>query len=232
MSEQICGHRLRVIGIVVGVADPCWLMARQVLDWGGRLDFVVAHSREPGRIGLMLTYLIAPPWWLPWLVLFGGLCAVYWSRPLSAHSGRGTTPAREKAEKPALRSPTAEPAYVPLWRIIEYVARVVGDKREDKYYAKTRTLIRQAALDRKLKIRGRHEIQSQNLTAFTQVHSDISPTYWSNSVINVLATAAETGTEYRHTDPETVYAWGPKGVYEENCYAQLRGNWDDVSHLW
>ncbi|MGA8597590.1 MAG: hypothetical protein WB676_22975, partial [Bryobacteraceae bacterium] len=36
----------------------------------------------------------------------------------------------------------------------------------------------------------------------------------------------------RHTDPEkTPYAWGPKGLYEPNCYTGLQLNSDDVSQL-
>jgi hypothetical protein len=117
--------------------------------------------------------------------------------------------------------------------MIDQIARVVGDKREARHYARTRLLIRQAALDGKLKIRGRREIASgdQYRTAFTEVYTDVSPAYWANSVINVLATAAEFA-EYYHTDPETVYAWGPKGIYEMNRYAGLRVNSDEVWQFW
>jgi predicted nucleotide-binding protein len=45
-----------------------------------------------------------------------------------------------------------------------------------------------------------------------------------------LATGATFEAD-RHTSPETVYAWGSKGLYETNCYAGLQLNSDDVSQL-
>jgi hypothetical protein len=46
-----------------------------------------------------------------------------------------------------------------------------------------------------------------------------------------LATDATCEAE-RHTNPEkTPYAWGPKGLYEPNCYTGLQLNSDDVSQL-
>jgi hypothetical protein len=41
----------------------------------------------------------------------------------------------------------------------------------------------------------------------------------------------ELHTKPTATNPETVYAWGPKGLHETNCYAGLQLNSDDVSQL-
>ena len=78
-------------------------------------------------------------------------------------------------------------------------------------------------------IRGRHEIEiaGQDRTNFSDVYTEIPPAYWKYSVINVLATGPTCEAE-RHTQPETVYAWGPKGLHETNCYAGLQLNSEDV----
>jgi hypothetical protein len=122
---------------------------------------------------------------------------------------------------------------VPLWRIIEQVASAIGDRREAEHYAKTRLYIRQAAAEGRLRIRGRHEIEvvGQERTNFSEIYTEIPSAYWKHSVINVVATGAAFEAD-RHTGPEkTPYAWGPKGLYEPNCYTGLQLNSDDVSQL-
>jgi hypothetical protein len=134
---------------------------------------------------------------------------------------------------PPLEGSTTASSWVPLWHIIERIASAVGDSREPEHYARTRLCIRQAALDGRLRIRGRHEIErpGQDRTIFSDVHTEIPSAYWKNSVINVLATGALFEAD-RQTGPETVYAWGLKGLYETNCYAGLQLHSDDVSQLW
>ena len=133
---------------------------------------------------------------------------------------------------PTLEGSTTASPWVPLWQIIERIASAIEDSRELEHYARTRGWIRQAALDGQLRIRGRHEIESagQDRTNFSDVYIDIPSAYWKHSVIAVFATGATFEAD-RHTSPETVYAWGPKGLYETNCYAGLQLNSDDVSQL-
>jgi predicted nucleotide-binding protein len=97
---------------------------------------------------------------------------------------------------------------------------------------KTRLYIRQRAAEGRLTIRGRHEIEvvCQDRTTFSDLYTEIPSAYWKHSVINVLATGALYENE-RHTNPETVYAWGPKGLHEPNCYSGLQLNSNDVSQL-
>jgi hypothetical protein len=121
---------------------------------------------------------------------------------------------------------------VQLWRIIEQIASAIGDSRESEHYAKTRLFIRQAAAEGRLRIRGKHEIEgtTQDRTIFSEVYTEIPSTYWKHSVINVLATGAAFEAD-RHTSPDTPYAWGPKGLYEPNCYTSLQLNLEDASQL-
>ena len=133
---------------------------------------------------------------------------------------------------PPLDGSTTPSPWVPLWRIIERVASAIGDSREPEHYARTRLCIRQAALDGRLRIRGRHEIErtGQDQTNFSEVYTEIPSAYWKHSVINALATGS-TSEAGRHTNPETAFAWGPNGLYETNCYAGLQLNSDDVFQL-
>lgn len=134
---------------------------------------------------------------------------------------------------PPLQDPTMASPWVPLWRIIEQIASAIGDSQEAEYYAKTRHYIRQVAAEGRLRIRGRHEIEvvGQERTIFGDVYTDIPSAYWKYSVINILATGAAFEAD-RHTDPEkTPYAWGPKGLYEPNCYTGLQLNSDGLSQL-
>jgi predicted nucleotide-binding protein len=134
---------------------------------------------------------------------------------------------------PPLQDPTTASLWVPLWRIIEMIASAIGDRLEAEHYAKTRLYIRQAAAEGRLRIRGRHEIEvaGQERTNFSEIYTQIPSAYWKHSVINVLATGAAFEGD-RQTDPEkTPYSWGPKGLYEPNCYTGLQLNSDDVSQL-
>jgi hypothetical protein len=134
---------------------------------------------------------------------------------------------------PPLQNPTTASPWVSLWRTIEQIASAIGDSREAEHYAKTRLYIRQMAAEGGLRIRGRHEIEvvGQERTNFSEIYTEIPPAYWKHSVINVLATDAAFEAE-RHTDPEkTPYVWGPKGLYEPNCYTGLQLNSDDLSQL-
>ena len=132
-----------------------------------------------------------------------------------------------------LQDPTTASPWVPLWRIIEQIASAIGDSREAEHYAKTLLCIRQVAAEGRLRIRGRHEIEvaGQDRTIFSDIYTEIPPAYWKHSVINAVAAAAAFEAD-RHTNPEkTPWAWGPKGLYEPNCYTGLQLNSDDVSQL-
>jgi hypothetical protein len=134
---------------------------------------------------------------------------------------------------PPLQNPTTASPWVPLWRIIEQIASAIEDNREAEHYAKTRRYIRQAAVEGRLRIRGRHEIEvvGQDRTIFSEIHTEIPPAYWKSSVIDGLATDASFEA-VRHTSPEkTPCAWGPRGLYEPNCYTGLQLNSDDLSQL-
>jgi len=79
---------------------------------------------------------------------------------------------------PPPETSTMAPPWVPLWQGIERIASAIGDSREPEHYAKTRLYIRQAALDGRLRIRGRHEIEiaGQDRTNFSEFDLPIGRT--------------------------------------------------------
>lgn len=121
----------------------------------------------------------------------------------------------------------------PIWRAVAHIRVAINDTDHDKLYPTTLNVIRQAALDGKIKLRGRREIDTGGRQQFSNVRSDISPEYWKVSTIGAMATDERyQGGSWPHTNPETAYAWGPKGVYEKNRYADLTVNMQEIRRLW
>lgn len=122
----------------------------------------------------------------------------------------------------------------PIHQAIAHVAQRIGDTEDQKVWPETRRQLRQAAYDKKLKMRGRKQLVNRRMTRdgdYADIYTDIDNDYWSKTEINALATSSQHQTDY-HTDPETAYAWGPKGTDERNRYAQLLVDWDDILRLW
>jgi len=120
----------------------------------------------------------------------------------------------------------------PIWHAVAHVRSVINDTDKENLYPETRKALRQAALNGEIKLRGRREIDAVNSkTLFSDVSSDVPSEYWKTSVINAMATA-EVGLGNSHTNPETPYAWGPKGIYERNRYADLTADLQEVQRKW
>lgn len=120
--------------------------------------------------------------------------------------------------------------YLPINYIVSHVAKRIEDTDEEYCYPDTLQTIRQEASNGNLRIRGKKQLNTQE-TRFSDIHTDIPKEYWEKSVINSLATSiAYMGDT--HTNPETAFAWGEKGVYEPNRYADLQVEWEDVRRIW
>lgn len=113
---------------------------------------------------------------------------------------------------------------------VKHVAKHIGDIDAQHCYPSTLIVLRQKAVDGALHMRGRKQLDVDGMV-FRSVHTDIPKEYWATSTIGALATAAE-HTDDTHTNPETAFSWGPKGVYERNRYADLRVEWSDILRLW
>jgi hypothetical protein len=122
--------------------------------------------------------------------------------------------------------------FIPIRSAIEYVAAQVGETFDDTCWRASRTIIRQAAIDQKLLIRGRAQIDVPgSKLLFSPIHTDISAEYWAKSEITALAVSQYwEGTD--HTSPETTYAWGSLGRDEKKSYAALMVDRNQVIGIW
>jgi hypothetical protein len=134
---------------------------------------------------------------------------------------------------PAINFDEAPSADTPIWRAVEHVRAAIDDREQDKCFPTTLKAIRQAALDQKIKLRGRRELDkgSDTRTSFSEVRADIPYEYWKVSTIGALATDERCQDDV-HTNPETAFAWGPKGIYEKNRYADLSVNMLEIKKAW
>ncbi len=121
----------------------------------------------------------------------------------------------------------------PIWKAVAHIRDAINDTSHGECYPETLKAIRQAALDGKIKLRGRPEINTDGPQKFSDVSSDIPPEYWRVSLIGAMATDERCyGVGYPHTNPETVYAWGQKGVYEKKRYSDLTVNMQEIKREW
>lgn len=79
---------LRLVGTIVAVIGAILASAKTIVDWLGRVDFIVSHQTEHGWIGGAMEYLVAPPWWLPWCVLASGLALIWADSRRSTSAGQ------------------------------------------------------------------------------------------------------------------------------------------------
>jgi hypothetical protein len=124
----------------------------------------------------------------------------------------------------------------PISEAVTHVANRIGETDAEKCWPEARKRLRQAAYDKKLKIRGRKQLANRRATRdgdYADIHTDISNDYWSATELSAMATSQSRPNQTDcHTDPETAYAWGPKGLDERNRYAQLLIDWNDVIKEW
>jgi hypothetical protein len=147
--------------------------------------------------------------------------------------GHGVWWGKNISTNKALKSSPDAANWRPMYKAVEHVADVTDDTGVESFDA-TRKLLRQAASDGRITIRGRKEVSlpgTSTPTLFSTLETNIPKEYWVNSVIAPLATDS-LNTDSDHTMPETVYAWGPNGIFEKNRYASLRVDWAEILKLW
>lgn len=138
--------------------------------------------------------------------------------------GRKTTHSTKKGE--------SENHFVPIYKGVEYVSERIGDAAETQCYPTTLNALRQQAVNGALRMRGRKQLDTADGTCFSSVHTDIPKEYWEKSVLSYLTVSPEFKNRDSHTNPETAYSWGPKGVHENNRYSSLLIEWNDLLRLW
>jgi hypothetical protein len=116
----------------------------------------------------------------------------------------------------------------PVFIAIEHIRKKIGDTDSDNVFPNTRRVLRQAACDGHVKMKGRKQLSHKSMIKgdFSDVHTDIDPSYWASYEINALATSSECETD-RHTIPESSDL-----LNERNYRAHLLVNWPDVLKVW
>ena len=124
----------------------------------------------------------------------------------------------------------------PIWKAIQHVALCIGEPKDTTYFPRARALIRQAALDRKLIIRGRKQLEDHpswlTTRKFSEVLADIPPVYWRSSKINPYASVEQDHVNNPYTLQESQLP-EPQDVGNKNtAYADLRVTEHEVMSLW
>jgi hypothetical protein len=122
----------------------------------------------------------------------------------------------------------------PIFMAIQHIRERIGDTNSEKCWPAARLALRQAAYDKRVKMRSRKQLPENNPhtgSEYSEIFIDIDSDYWTNSDINALATSSDMQSHY-HVDPQTAFAWGKQGIYERNRYAELKINWTDVLRGW
>ena len=126
----------------------------------------------------------------------------------------------QKAEQPL--------ADMPIREAIEHIRAVIGDNDFDKScYLETRIAIRQAALDGKISIYGKRELEPPaQIDSCSEVYAKVDSDYWADHEINSMA-VGELWENYDHTNSEN------RNMNEyKNRYWNLRVNSQEIKDAW
>ena len=203
-------------GLVSFAGAWAWFLVHKTVDaWF--FEHVVKHTMKPLE-AYIFTYG-------PALAMLGLAVWLWWPQivarvPRLAHKSRAVpTPASN-----VLRDATQVPGpHVPLYKVIEFVATMLDDSGADGCFARTRSVIRQAAAGGRLPMRGRRQVAAFR---FSTLETEIPPEYWARFEISPLSTEKGHSDDY-HTTPETgdIHASPDK-------YTDLRADMDVAVKMW
>jgi len=136
----------------------------------------------PPQLALdLLTTLIG-------LTLYGGALGVIWYRR------KGPT------DPPPVLHKIEYANDEPLWKAVQHVAVCIGEATDARYFPRARAALRQKALDGKLKIRGKKQLQA-GTNNFDSVYTDVPLRYWEEFQIGPVAAVEHTHTDMVFTMP-------------------------------
>jgi hypothetical protein len=122
----------------------------------------------------------------------------------------------------------------PMYEVVAHVARWIDDTDEAKFWPEARRVIRQAALDGKIKICGHKSEETGNATetSWSLVRTAVPQAYWELAEITVLATAISWADQFVvHTGPHRL----SDGRFTQEkipYFAKLTANWSEVKKIW
>ncbi len=163
--------------------------------------------------------IISAPWFITIAVLAIGLYiwALVWT-------GRG-----ESEAQPIVPTaiPVTDKAELPCWKAIEQIASCLADYDEQNSYERSRIALRQAALEGRVEIWGRHELAPPHRPGFhSDVWSRIEPSYWKGHAPCPLA-VDKMWVEHDHTWAQPLVV----SVYR-NRYWSLRVKQSEIDKEW
>lgn len=161
-----------------------------------------------------------------WL-LWGGatvfiLCTIY---PLYLFALRVL---RSRPERDGLGS---KENWRPIYLAVQHVAKVMDDNDEKRCWPTARHAIRQAALHKEIRIRGRQSAGLMGKGGYSKVETEIPITYWEKADVGPIATSKDmASSDDCHTFPQQFST----GLYGEELilYAGLKVNWVEVTKKW
>ena len=68
---------VRIFGYLTAILGAVWQSGKFIVDWLARFDFLASHWAELGWMSGITDFLVTPPFWLPWAVLFFGLALIW-----------------------------------------------------------------------------------------------------------------------------------------------------------
>jgi hypothetical protein len=121
-----------------------------------------------------------------------------------------------------------------MHEVVAHVAQRIDDRDMAKFWPKARQVIRQAALDGKIKICGHKSEETGNTTAtsWSLVSTAVPQAYWELAEIAVGATAITCADQFWvHTFPHRLS--DDRFTNEKiSYYAKLTATWSEVDKIW
>jgi hypothetical protein len=212
---EVRGRLLLTIAFAPLSAGISYFMNKTLASWG----ILDTYARQAGAWLLvhippepalnLFTVLIG-------FTLYGGALAIIWS---CRKSPRNLPPMVHHIEY------TNDD---PLWKAVQHVAVCIGEANDARYFPRARAALRQKALDGKLKIRDRKQLQA-GTTNFDSVYTDISYRYWEDFQIGSVAAVEHTHADIVFTIPVSGAFWHGG---DQTLYADLRTDPQEVKRLW
>lgn len=117
-----------------------------------------------------------------------------------------------------------------MFEIIAWVAKSIGDSNTTEFFPVARNVIRQAALDGSITIRGCKSGGLMGEGGYSRMQTEIPKEYWDTAEIGVLATSEES----RDTPPHTFPHQFSSGKFGDLIflYGELHAKWAEIAKKW
>jgi pyrimidine deaminase RibD-like protein len=120
----------------------------------------------------------------------------------------------------------------PLWKVVEFISSRLYEQKDGNFFPKSRAYIRQHALNGKLLLWGREQLDLpepyKEIRNFSNVLRLIPRGYWAISQLSAACTVPQ---EYADRIPFTLQEQSGSWTKETNSYSDIHANWQQVQRL-